>query len=384
MPHKLLMTMSKRAADEMVCLHLAFLLIVHLLIGEHSVAASLPILICENENARAEECSNEKLLAAAAVAPWFTSFSQQSTRKDRRMLVDCTRFCHKADHFTLHAPCDCNTRRYLQGEPENSSNNSGEATWSVTALPEGPIQVLNEFISSLPGGRCKDEVFSRAKCMVNFVSSYNHDQAALDKEDEADDEELESAGTIVDMEVFDPQTNTTVGNGETPVIEISDEDIGSIVETVLESEQTPTSEPQDMQDEVSDPVLSPDEEIESDVGNPQDTGSIGSPGDIVEAEIFDPKTNETTTIPADTLVTASNGGTQNNSMVIETETTLPQNNEPSGPVLSPDEEIEPDDADSLGDLLETATWDPSTDQLTEQIFSPDTSTPNTTDIDGGN
>ena len=290
--------------------------------------ASIPVLICVNERASADECKAEKASAALALAPWFEEFAPARARR----LVDCTRFCHTVNHFTFHAPCDCETRRYLAEEDIAPGPSS-----IVEAKPHRtPIQLLNDFVALLPGGRCKDEVFSKAKCVVNFVSSYQYDKDALAEESNLENvlgqarepDKGTNEPNVIDVETFDP---TTYGTETVPA-----DGLGEIIET-----------------ETWDP----------------ETNAF-TPGSVIDVETYDPNTEEV------------EQGTS--STTVETEGTTASTTETSGDAVvdATEEAI----AESIGavideEIVDPSSYDPDTEEVEEGNFNADTTTDETSTID---
>lgn len=132
-------------------------------------AVSFPVMQCVNEAAKKGECGTEVKQALVTVDPWFKPYLDQ---KNRRHLLDCTRFCDPAiAYFTIHSPCNCNTRRVLSPEAETEQPAARNLKADVKSALEGPIQIFNQFTAAMPEGRCKT-IFSDSQCIVTFVAHY--------------------------------------------------------------------------------------------------------------------------------------------------------------------------------------------------------------------
>lgn len=127
-----------------------------------------PVMQCSNDKALPHECGTEVKGAIDAVAPWFHPYIVHEDENDNdRKLLECNRFCEAREYFFFHAPCDCSRRRLMQIPQERRTL----AQEDDNPL-EGPLQLLEKHVATLPSGHCKD-VLSQSKCFLNFVTEYD-------------------------------------------------------------------------------------------------------------------------------------------------------------------------------------------------------------------
>lgn len=122
-----------------------------------SVESSVPLLYCENERADKFECQDQLSSARVSLMPWFAKY-------ERRMLLDCGRFCvdEKVSQLTFQMPCRCDNM---------DDSNARRVPLELPGPLEGPIQMFQAFVETLAEGRCKENL-AEMNCFVTFVSNY--------------------------------------------------------------------------------------------------------------------------------------------------------------------------------------------------------------------
>jgi hypothetical protein len=179
-------------------------------------AASFPVIYCVNEGETAGQCSTEAILALESTKDWFDAYSAKHAelKKERRQLLDCSRFCNiNVTYFSIHYPCECTNNRRL-----TLINTVSDSSRSLEYNPLlGPIQLFKSFASRLPESHCKT-LLDKSRCLVTFVEKYDFVTSLAPDDDDENGVDVDSGDVLSESynpktgkyEVYDPSTGEVV------------------------------------------------------------------------------------------------------------------------------------------------------------------------------